>query len=546
MPLAAFDADAKPELFSASILKKRTNAGHVTPSHPFFDAADALLVARRTITGRLERARKRLLRDLIVTVGPDLRRRKRDRRVIAFDDMLYNLHAALESGDHGPLVDALRDRFPVALIDEFQDTDPLQFAIFDRLYAKGRLPAFFVGDPKQAIYSFRNADLHAYLGARRRASNLYTLTANQRSTEGLIKALNGLFSARPNAFMLPGLDYHPVAPGDRERPAFIDTSLPRADLHVWTLPCTPEGQPVTKDAARALSVGATAAEIARLLTEARKGHVKINGRELRAGDIAVLVRTHAQGSAQKRELDRLGIGSVELSQASVYRSPDAEEVERVLIAINAPSRDALLRGALATELMGCDAARVAEIASNERELMSYVERFAGYRDIWLRQGVGIMYRRFLTDEQISARMLAARMASGASPTCCTWASKSTRRPLTHDRRTHCCAGWPRSGATALPTKSRNCASNPTAILSRSSPSTRPRASSSRLCSARSCGTAIPGSAGRSPKAASITRPTAPPSSIFEPTTRSRPRRPSLTPRQGRRPRRSHCVSSTWR
>ena len=155
---------------------------------------------------------------------------------------------------------------------------------------------------------------------------------------------------------------------------------------------------------------ATAAEIARLLTEARDGQIVIDGRALRAGDIAVLVRTHAQGSAQKRELDRLGIGSVELSQASIYRSADAEEVERVLIAINQPSRDAFLRGALATELMGCDAARIAEISGDESELMTWVDRFAGYRDIWLRQGVGVMYRRFLTEERVSARML--RRADG--------------------------------------------------------------------------------------------------------------------------------------
>ncbi len=404
-PLAALDADAKPELLSASVLKKRTNKGQVTPSHPFFEAADALLAARQTVAGQLERARKRLLRDLIATVGPELRERKRDRRVIAFDDMLYNLHAALEGGQHPTLVDELRGRFPVALIDEFQDTDPLQFAIFERIYAQGGMPAFFVGDPKQAIYSFRNADLHAYLRARRSASTLYTLADNQRSTKGLIEALNGLFLANPDAFMLPGLAYYPVALGDKERKPFDDRSLARADLQVWTLPQAPDGQPIAKDVAKAASVRATAAEIARLLREAGSGHIVVCGRALRAGDIAVLVRTHAQGSEVKRDLDRLGIGSVELSQASVYRSRDAEEVERVLLAISQPSRDALLRGALATELMGCDAARIAAISSNENELIAYLERFADYRDLWLRQGVGVMYRRFLTDEQVSARML---------------------------------------------------------------------------------------------------------------------------------------------
>lgn len=404
-PLAPIDTDAKPELFATTRLKRGTNNGQTTPQHAFFDAADALLVARGAITGELDLARTRLVRDLIATVVPDLRRRKHERRVITFDDMLYNLYDALEGGEHPGLAGSLREKFPVALIDEFQDTDPLQFATFDRIYGEGGTTAFFVGDPKQAIYGFRNADLHAYLRARASASAEYTLADNQRSTPGLIAALNGLFAANRAAFMLPGLDYPPVTMGDRKREAFRDASLPRADLQVWTLPQAPDGQPVAKKAAKALAVEATAAEIARLLTQAASKRITIGERALRAGDIAVLVRTHAQGSELKRELATLDIGSVELAQASVFRTPDAEEVERVLIAINQPAREALLRGALATEMMGCDAARIAEISGSEALLMSYLERFDSYRNVWLRQGVGVMYRRFLTEQGVAARLL---------------------------------------------------------------------------------------------------------------------------------------------
>jgi len=293
----------------------------------------------------------------------------------------------------------------VALIDEFQDTDPLQFAIFDRIYGQGKLPVFLVGDPKQAIYSFRNADLHAYLRARRSVTDVCTLAANQRSSKGLIEALNGLFSANPDAFMLEGLGYLPVTMGDKARKSFVDRTTNRADLQVWTLPPTPEGGPILKLQAKQSAARATAAEIARLITEGSKGRITIGERTLEPGDIAVLVRSHAQGSEVKRELAALAIGSVELSQASVFQSPDAEEVERVLIAINQPSRDTLLRGALATEMMGHDAASVARISGDEAALMGFLQRFADYRDLWLRRGVGVMYRRFLSDEMVSARML---------------------------------------------------------------------------------------------------------------------------------------------
>ncbi|MGC1816292.1 MAG: exodeoxyribonuclease V subunit beta [Casimicrobiaceae bacterium] len=408
-PLGPVDADAKPELLSISVLTRRTNKNQTTPSHPFFDAADALLAAHKGVTEALDLARLRLIRDLIDTVGPDLRRRNRERRVTSFDDMLYNLYAALESGDHPELAKSLREKFPVALIDEFQDTDPLQFAIFDRIYAKGNLPAFLVGDPKQAIYSFRHADLHIYLRARRSASGAWTLAANQRSTQGLIDALNGIFSTKPDAFMLSGLDYHPVTMGDKPRKPFADRTADEtarcADLQLWMLPQAAGGEPLPKAEAMTRAAQATAAEIARLIAEGARARISIGGRELRPGDIAVLVRTHKQGGELKRQLATLGIGSVELSQASVFQSPDAEEVERVLIAINQPSRDALLRGALATEMMGCDASRIAEISGSEDAIMEYLERFADYRDLWLRRGVGIMYRKLLSAEGVAARML---------------------------------------------------------------------------------------------------------------------------------------------
>ena len=319
--------------------------------------------------------------------------------------MLFNLHERLTGAGGPALAQVLRQRFPAALIDEFQDTDPLQFSIFDTVYGDGQSLLFLVGDPKQAIYSFRNADLHTYLQARRIAQAEYTLVHNQRSTQPMLDALNALFGGNPQAFMLEGLAYHPVDAGDKKRPVLADRSAGRAPLQLWTLPQV-DGQRPGKVHAKHAATDACAGEIARLLAAAQRGEVTLDGRPLAAGDMAVLVRSHAQGSAMRQALTALGVGSVELSQASVFRSPDAQELERVLAAILEPSREGLLRAALSTELMGLDASAIEALADDEAGMLARLADFAEYRDRWLKGGLARMLRGLFVQEQVSQRMLA--------------------------------------------------------------------------------------------------------------------------------------------
>jgi exodeoxyribonuclease V beta subunit len=391
-------------LYRDSTLNERKKKAATPPSHPFFTAADSFLALRETIDGALILRRLRLIRSLLDEAGVRLRASKQARRVVSFDDMLFNVHDRLTNGSYPWLAASLKARFPAALIDEFQDTDPLQFEIFHKIYGAKDTPLFLVGDPKQAIYSFRHADLHTYLRARQHSTQESSLVANQRSSRELLAALNGLFTTNPSVFMLPGLDYHPVEFGMKPRSEFIDDSEARAALQVWTLPENDEG-PLPKKIARQAVAQAVAVEIARLLREAEGNRIKVAGSPLRAGDIAVLVRSHAQGGETKRALEALGVGSVEISQSSVFQSTDAEEVERVLTSVLEPTRDRLLRAALATELIGYDAAAVEAIAGDEAALMERMLQFSDYREQWLRRGFGPMYRKLLATENVAGRML---------------------------------------------------------------------------------------------------------------------------------------------
>ena len=415
--LAALDIDApKLELLGAAKLAAATKKKQVTPQHEFFDVAQRLLDLRARAAQALAYARLALLKSLLEEGALAQREAKRRQRVIAFDDMLFNLHDRLTRGDSPWLAGELKKRFPAALIDEFQDTDPLQFAIFKTIYATptddtlSDAPLFFVGDPKQAIYSFRNADLHTYLEAGGHAVGHYSLAENQRSTEALIRALNHLFLANPNAFMLDGLGYQEVQFGSKPRQLLVDTSAPAAPLQVWTLPPAADGEPLFQRDATAAVVAATANEIARLLAAAQRGEVTLgrvpDERPLAAGDIAVLVRSNAQGTQIRQALTARGVGSVELSQASVFRSSDAEELDRVLTAMLEPARERVLKAALATELMGRDAAAIAALASDESALLAAVQGFAGWREVWLQRGVSFMLRQWLAGEQVAGRLLA--------------------------------------------------------------------------------------------------------------------------------------------
>lgn len=411
---------------TASALKKATKLKFIPPEHEFFTRADELATAAATADA-VHRTRWLELVKGWLRFGPDeLSARKRARHVLSFNDLLSNLYYALTR--HLWLKQMLRARYSAALIDEFQDTDPLQFAIFNRIFAP-RGPLFLVGDPKQAIYSFRSADLHTYLSAHMSSSAHYTLAVNQRSTRPIVEACNRLFKANSRAFVFEKLDYQSVCASDRWQPPFRDDAGHTADFCIWRLP---EGLQVdrgelnedailTKRAAQYAASEACAQEIVRLLRDARTGRVKIGDTPLTSADIAVLVQTHRQGSLIKRVLAAWGVNSVELAHASVFSTPDAEQIERVLIAIDMPSDLRRLRAALATDWFGFDAsalwgleqlADVSTVSNNHiyatNAIGWWVERFSYYRSLWYERGFAVMWHTMMRELRV-AQHIASRV-----------------------------------------------------------------------------------------------------------------------------------------
>lgn len=376
-----------------------------SPEQPFFAAMEELLQAVDAFEAVCDAALRGLCADFLVTARQQLAQRKRGSGLQSYDDLLLALDQALAGPAGKRLIDALHARYRIALVDEFQDTDPLQLRIFTCLFGSATHPLIFVGDPKQAIYAFRGADVFAYLAARKQADAGHALLENRRSDKPLLDALNALF-VRPQPFLLDDLPYElaQVAKDAQRASCRIDDDF--APLTLWFMEKPSGAKSFSKEAGRTMAAEAVAADIARLLTLAAAGKATIGERPLNGGDIAVLVRKHQEGDLVRQALSKLGIPSVSGGGGSVWASDEAQELERLLLAVAQPSREALVRAALSTVLMGADAAQLAAWRDDDQAWSARLERFHDDFVLLRDRGFMAMWRRLLRREGVVARMLA--------------------------------------------------------------------------------------------------------------------------------------------
>ena len=425
--------------------------GASVPDHVFFEQLDTLV---SQLDAYEEAARSRLinwLHEMRLRAVAGQRELKAQRGVQAYDDLLLNLNAALSADSSGALVARLRTDYPAALLDEFQDTDPVQYQIFKTIYGNGKQPVFMVGDPKQAIYSFRGADIFAYLKARQNATACYTLDTNHRATADLVTAVNTLFSSRgrENSFVYDAI---PFADAVSAGSAFaLNDPHCSASMVVWTLARGESDRLVTKGVARAEGSVAVANEIRRLYDAG----TTLGDEPLRPQDIAVLVRNHFEGIAVQHALGASGIPSVRQGHESVFDTFEAMELERVLQAVAQPRREPLLRAALVTDLMGLDVSELLALEANSSGWDAWFARFHRWHERWRRNGFMRMFGELTSECKVLPRVaglaggerrltnllhLAECVAAGAShhtdiPAALNWFSTMRQEPSTVEEST---------------------------------------------------------------------------------------------------------------
>jgi exodeoxyribonuclease V beta subunit len=339
-------------------------------------------------------------RDFLRFARDELERRKERQKVFGFDDLLGRVAGALAGPGGEAVVASVRERFRAALVDEFQDTDPVQWGIVERLFANGSLPLFLIGDPKQAIYGFRGADVFTYLAAAGRARRA-TMGVNWRSDPGLVTAVNRLFCPE-HTFVFPEIRHPSIEP----RPGALDSfSAPaasgRAALEILQLERERPDVALPKANAEHQAPRVVAAEIARLLASG----AEIEGRRVRAEDIAVLTRSNRQCFAVQDALREAGINSVVINDKSVWGSEEALDLERVLDGVLDPGSSAARKRALATVLVGEQGDAIDRLEDEPERLERWLECFQRWQGLWSERGFLRMFRQLLRDVKAAERLL---------------------------------------------------------------------------------------------------------------------------------------------
>ncbi|MFW6375490.1 MAG: exodeoxyribonuclease V subunit beta, partial [Guyparkeria sp.] len=405
-----------------------TKKDHAPPAHPALDAIGEWHTSVAALDALTEEVRPSVRAFAALWVRERVAELLASRRAMGFEDMLIQMRAAVDPARNPNaqgMIEAIRSQYPVAMIDEFQDTDPLQYAIFSAVYPLGETPAasdehaiVLIGDPKQAIYSFRGADIHSYLTARRATEGRHaSLPRNFRSTEALIGAVNAMFSAADThpdgAFRFPleggasPLPFEPVkARGRPDRLVDDGGELPAVTL--WTSP--PE-EAWTSGVFREELARRTAGKIAAMLNRGQVGQCGFEEgdgprRGIEPRDIAVLVRKQDEGRMMRRMLADFGVPAVFLSErSSVFDSTEAADMLVWLEALAEPARSDRIRQAMATASMALPLEELETRLRDEGRFDAICQRFHEWHRIWQSQGVLAAIMGLMHHFGIPARLL---------------------------------------------------------------------------------------------------------------------------------------------
>ncbi len=376
-----------PETLRGTLNKRGKNAAaeraarlELFLQQPFFNAAE-------TVQRLFESYPALLKKEAATEIAAAFEEEKRRCNFQTFDDLPRRVHTALLDSA-SPLRHTLQERYMAGIIDEFQDTDALQYEIFSSIFDRaGSPPLFLVGDPRQAIYGFRGGDIAAYRRAKAEIAAggcEYTLLTNYRSAANMIDSVNVLFAEHRLPFADPAIPFPPVNAPCRRKPGMLYQGNEAGQpLSIVELPEANAGI-LRKTAAQ---------QILAMLNDPAWQLPGEPPRSLRPGDFAVLLFNGYEAESMKSELNALGIPAVFSRAGNVFASADAAELRLVLESAADPGNAAKLVRALETPLCGIPLEKLIAFQSGSgmEEFITYQTHFYEFYRIWLEDSFLAMF-----------------------------------------------------------------------------------------------------------------------------------------------------------
>jgi len=348
--------------------------------HHFFKESQLLFDQANVLLKHYQQHILQLKHRLLHYANKELKKRQQQQHIQSFDDLLIDLYHALEkSKEREKLINVINYKYKAALIDEFQDTDNLQYKIFYQLVEQKCL--FFIGDPKQAIYGFRGADIFSYIEAKKQATETYTLTTNWRSTPSLIQAINTVFQNHLKPFYLEEINFSNAKPAQETSSAF------QPALHIHFLERQTQQKTLSKATGRKNIAYFVAHQISTLLND--------KNNKTNAGDIAILVRKNKEAHLIQRILQHYKIPAVLYSHENIFSSDEALAMKYLLAALLETTNEIAIKTALITDFFELNVEQIYLLSQDEHQWSNYLEYFQEYAMLWKTKGFMVMFRNLL-------------------------------------------------------------------------------------------------------------------------------------------------------
>ena len=388
--------EEEKETFLFEIIAKKKSAYVVNAFGEYFEEIAALKDMGKGLGKKMKAEVNLIALSAIEYVKNSILEQKKIRGIITFDDMIELLYEAVVNGQFNQqLITNLKNKYDAVFIDEFQDTDKAQYAIFDKLFGQGKI-LFYIGDPKQSIYAFRKADIFTYFHAKNSVQNLHYMNTNHRSSESYIDEMNKFFVPTPN-FDTFYFNNDPTIPNAI---SYINVGSPipntKGQLLCNDNPMDPIK--VSEHDNKKLLRRSVKGIITELFTD---GKYKIDKdgakRDIKPSDIGILVKSNKDALAIKLLLSSLRIPAITIDDTRLLATNEAQQIFYILEAVNKISR-ANINRALMTDIGGYSDAML--LTSDEESILA---QFRIYQESWAKQGVYTMLKQFMADHKVYDR-----------------------------------------------------------------------------------------------------------------------------------------------